>query len=284
LHEDGYDIWGEELSLGKGNAYPIRTYIQFESDIDEQNLDPISGLLESFSRVKPEEVVMLQIIARPADPNWAKIVKDEVDKIKGKIAKPLKMSSIEDDGGISIARTPGETELLKQMEIRGFKAGFETVIRTIYLAPKSIFRNDTAKRPTRAAFNQYASSFNYFAPNLRTGPGGTSPIGATYDDRFESGIIFEKKHKLLVNYLNRALPAETLWGNLIRYNFNSSDLDIKMSILTSEELATIFHPPTKAVLTQPMIHRVESRKIGPPAGLPIYQEGGGGLPGIMRDR
>ena len=52
-------------------------------------------------------------------------------------------------------------------------------------------------------------------------------------------------------------------------------------VLNVEELATIFHPPTFIVLTGPLIKRVEARKIGPPAGLPIYGEGEGEkLPGI----
>ena len=49
-------------------------------------------------------------------------------------------------------------------------------------------------------------------------------------------------------------------------------------VLNTEELATIYHPPTYIVLTGPLIKRVEARKTGPPAGLPIYGEGSEDLP------
>ena len=39
-----------------------------------------------------------------------------------------------------------------------------------------------------------------------------------------------------------------------------------------EGIATLFHPPTAVVLTAPHVKRVESRKVGPPAGLPIFGE------------
>jgi hypothetical protein len=41
-----------------------------------------------------------------------------------------------------------------------------------------------------------------------------------------------------------------------------------------ECLASIFHPPTAGVLTAPHVHRVESKKAGPPAGLAIFGEEG----------
>jgi hypothetical protein len=42
--------------------------------------------------------------------------------------------------------------------------------------------------------------------------------------------------------------------------------------LNTESLATLFHPPTRMVLTAPHIERVESRKSGAPAGLAVYGE------------
>jgi len=53
-------------------------------------------------------------------------------------------------------------------------------------------------------------------------------------------------------------------------------------VLATDELATLFHPPTAAVLTGPLIKRTDARRVGPPATLPIYGETGEdeNLPGI----
>ena len=39
-----------------------------------------------------------------------------------------------------------------------------------------------------------------------------------------------------------------------------------------EEIATIYHLPNITVITAPYMKRVESRRMRPPAGLPIFSE------------
>ena len=77
--------------------------------------------------------------------------------------------------------------------------------------------------------------------------------------------------------------SETTVGALLEskwYHFGFGARESSKMVLNTEELATIFHPPTIAVQTGPLIKRVEARKVGPPAGLPIYGEEGEELPGI----
>ena len=56
---------------------------------------------------------------------------------------------------------------------------------------------------------------------------------------------------------------------VLNWNFAS-----RRSSLNTEEVATLFHPPPVVALTAPHIRRVESRKTGPPAGLPIFGDEG----------
>jgi hypothetical protein len=79
-----------------------------------------------------------------------------------------------------------------------------------------------------------------------------------------------RKARMLYNYRHRMMPPETFIGRLITstffdWNFKSQRMD-----MTTQCIATIFHPPTAGVLTGPHIQRVESRKVGPPAGLAIF--------------
>ena len=277
IYEGGYNLWGAELFLGLGNGLPIRTYLQFESIEEEQNLDPIGVLLEVLSKLNKEEIVLVQILARPAAPDWAEAVKREVVKFKAR-TKALSRGPEGEEYEI-FSQTPGEREIMKQMEMKAFKPAFETMVRYAYLAPQSIYNVNFAKRGVRGAFRQYSTTnLNYFDSNPRTW------TQAWIWDRphiFPKRILEGRKQRLWLNYRERAFPAETFMGKLTQFHIFTSSFTQKYSILNVEELATIFHPPTSVVLTQPLIKRVESRKLGPPAGLPIYKEGEG-LPGIMQ--
>ncbi len=91
LYQAGYNLWGAELILGKGDGLPIRTYAQFESIEEEQNLDPIGGILEVLSKINKEEVLLVQILARPADPRtWPAKVKKEAEEFREETKADIK--------------------------------------------------------------------------------------------------------------------------------------------------------------------------------------------------
>lgn len=55
----------------------------------------------------------------------------------------------------------------------------------------------------------------------------------------------------------------------------------KYFVMNIERLATIYHFPSSTVLTAPFIQRVESRRTGPPAGLPIFSVDGKNTTGFQ---
>ncbi|MEK7085203.1 MAG: hypothetical protein AAB904_01600, partial [Patescibacteria group bacterium] len=257
------------------------TYPEFYSKEEEENLDPIGGILEVLSKIDKEEVVMVQIVARPTDGRvMVALVDAEVAKLKEIISKKAsKIRGEEEDGGEPISRTPGETDLLKRVEAKANKPAFDVMIRFVYLAPKSIYNVNFAKRGIRAAFYQFsAPNLNLFVTNPRT---WTQAWIWDPPYLFPKKIVEGRKQRMLANYKGRLLPMETGAGRLGEFHIWSSSFTQRFSIMNTEELATIFHVPTAAVLTQPLMERVESRKIGPPAGLPIFQEEKG-TPGIMK--
>src|SRR3989338_7451148 len=69
------------------------------------------------------------------------------------------------------------------------------------------------------------------------------------------------------------LPQGTYMGKLAQFHFFTSSFTQKMSLLNTEELATLWHLPTEAVITQPIMERIEAKKMGPPPNLPIFREG-----------
>ncbi|MBI4094994.1 MAG: hypothetical protein HY435_02255 [Candidatus Liptonbacteria bacterium] len=295
LYAQGYDMWGSEMKLVKPSAYPIRTYEDFEHVDEEKQFDPISAFLEVLAKIKKEEIVGIQILASPADRNWNIKWQPVVEKLrntsslsddkKGKSAKlkfdfpsgPLPAISVETEeqrksetGSLAkvFGRTPGETDVLKAVEENLSKPAFETVIRFIYFSPKSLFYDSYARRGLTGAFNQYgALDLNSFTQNYSM---------STRTRFWTKPYIFPgmrnefRKQRLLYLYNKREFPTYNFIGKVLTssiWNWNKHSKTFEMNIKC---LATLFHPPTRQVLTAPHIPRVESRKTGPPAGLAIF--------------
>jgi len=276
MYDQGYELWGSEMLLAKDAMYPIRSYKDFEVNEEERQLDPMSLFLEVLSKLKSEEFVGIQFLIQPADRDWEHHYEHQLEKLKEpKVKKEEGHGSVDDplkSFGRFISRSPGETDVLEAVERNLSKPAFKTIIRFIYLSPKTIFYDSFARRGITGAFNQYAASdLNSFRQNYTVG---------TRTEIWRFPYIFPKlrnqyrRQRLLYSYKNRYLPAKTWMGRfitsyLLNWNFSS-----KQVTLNVESLATLYHPPTFAVMTAPHVKRVESRKAGPPAGLPIYGEEG----------
>lgn len=283
VHTTGYELWGSELVLVKPDAYPIRTYEDFSSTVEEEQLDPVSALLEIFGKMRRGEKVVLQVLIRPADNRWVEKTEALLNEMKTKTAKTYKRQiaipageSGADEMAASIARTPGEIETMKAMSRNISKPGFETVIRFLYIAPKEIYGINLPKRGIFASFNQYAvPNMNYFRHNhkMRTEAWWVEPPYI-----FPKRRMIAKKRRILKNYRERRMPEETFASKIFTSELFDWNLKSQTITLNTEELATIWHLPSHLVLTAPFVRRVESRKMGPPAGLPIYHQEGEELP------
>lgn len=289
----GYEFFGNELILEKDDTYPIRTYIEFsESPQEESQLDPIGALLETIKKAKPSEVIGIQILVRALTTlDWRNKGLRVIEKTKERVGKRQILTPLGEF--VMIDRTPGETELLKVLDHKISKPAFETVLRYIYMSPREIYSDGFARRGVLSAFNQYASeSRNRFRHNTKVWT-RTQIWFPPY--LFPNKRGFARKVKMLRNFQEARLEEDTFIGTILdavfffwrislkdlwKYHFKIGIRTASDMVLNTEELATIFHLPTHIVLTGPLIKRMESRKVGPPAGLPIYGEEGEELPGI----
>ena len=282
LQKQGYDLFGSELSLVKHDAYPIRTFMDFEDNEEDRQLDPISSLLELLAKIKSQEYLWVQILVRPVGDGWKKEGEEVIRELKEKAKTEF---TSEKTGRVTFTeRSPGEMETMKAIERCLAKPGFDTVIRYVYVSPKDMIVDTYARRGTAAAFNQYGSeSLNKFQNNVKS---WTRADIWHFPHFFPGKRKIARKENVYRSYRKRKMHEE---------HFTQQILDIKAfhwgiaaqksrMILNTEELATIFHPPTFAVLTGPIIKRVEARRVGPPAGLPIYGQEGESeeLPGMKK--
>lgn len=272
IPDNKYDLWGAELMLNKEDAYPIRTYPEFEeksspSPDEVKRIDPLASLSELFGTLHPGEQIWIQIVASPVGDGWIKRGQAVLDKLMGKPATPQKGDFLSDamfaiDKAISSMATgpavpekekkeerrpdlsPGKQELLKAIEKSWDKLGYETVIRFAYIGLKEAF-HQAHVAGIMGAFRQFSSqNLNGFRMNKYT---LTHVKGL-----FKRSRLFRRKV-----YIYQAFKERKLFNTgVIRYTLNT------------EELATIYHYPDVGVKA-PLLPRVEAKKGEPPAGLPI---------------
>jgi len=263
LPNDEYDLWGGEEILARENAYPIRTYPEFEEKGTgpeiAKRIDPVASLAETISSLEYKEYINIQLLIRPTGEGWIKKGQVVVDKLMGKKVKAQEdwltktvfgVDSLLSGGGASIAKeeskdkeqlSPGKQEMLKAIEHSFTRLGFEGGIRLVYIFPKNMF-HITHLAAMNGAFKQFASpSMNSFKLNKFTTP----PI---------RGFLHKQKA-----YRRKVQIYRKLRDRLFVK---------KPIILTTEELATIYHFPDVSVKS-PLLPRVESKKGEPPSGLPV---------------
>jgi len=283
----GYKIFGNELILARPRVYPILTYLEFEAVAEEKELDPVAALLETLSRIKPQEHIWVQILVRPLYDQHHPTIKEfmaegeaEVNKIKEETGK-RRLFSPQFGEFIMIDRSPGELEHMKAVERKITKPAFSVIIRYMYMSPAETFISSFGRRSILLVMNQYASEWiNKFKHN--TSAWTLSKIWY-YPYIFPARRGYWRKMRLYERYRERRMYQESAMMTFLQmklFNWGFRPRRFSTMVLNVEELATIFHPPTYIVLTGPLIKREESKKLGPPAELPIYGEIDEGLPGI----
>lgn len=258
---DRYSLWGCDFELTKEDVLPIKTYVDYELDQDpkeEHKIDPLAHVLEFLSSIGPGEQVWIQILIRTdkdkrrkegslfaLEDRWESELKEKIEEIRKKISTTyIDQQGREQEGFPS--PTPGQTDQVKAIERNAAKQQFNTGIRGIYIAEADRFSGSRIPGLT-GAFKQYGSEYlNGFKPTR---------YFAAMDFPWQE-FEFQKRwasRKILDAYRRRSWfhpPYETPYY-----------------VLTTEELATIYHFPSRSIAA-PGLARIPSTKAEPPADLP----------------
>ncbi len=261
-----YDVFGVEFVLTKEDAYPIKTYAQFEElnpgrELEDvKRVDPLASISETFSRLNPGEYLGMQVLAKPTGDKWVKDGQAVIDKLLGKEPKKaegllvgfIKYIDSLLPGGAGgkeekkeekkKEQTPGQYEVLKSVEASMSKLGYESGIRFLYAAPKEVFQ-----RSHVASINGAMKQFSTY--NLNGFKWNTKTATLIAKQPFKKRKIRRKKMMILRNYKLRQFV-------------------VKPIILTTEELATVYHFPDIGVRS-PLLPRIEAKKGEPPSELPV---------------
>lgn len=268
-----WDLWGTPLINTKPDSYPIKTYLKFESEIqplEEKRVDPLAGLLEGMSTLKPGEQLWVQIVVKPVrveDKNWIQQGLDIRDKLAKRPGKPKQMPMAQEAAEILVfgptqpkeekelippemKLTPGEREIVAGIEEKISKFGFDCNIRYIYIAKKESFFGPRARIPYGFFKEVSTENMGGFKPDKRKMTKMKSPFFWFLDKR----RLYLRKRRILRYYIKRWSPRFPVHGG--EY------------ILNTEELATLFHLPGRIAAPAPL-PRVAAKKGEAPPELPI---------------
>ena len=282
--DDSFDMWGSELVLTKPFVYPIKTYISFEDKLSGTFKDPLATLFEYLSTLRQGEQAWIQIALVATDNVWHKDGLNEVKKLMGqKVAthqSPLDWLTKGLFGGIvNLAHeftkelfgfagsagegagapkpaqsypslmqflSPGEKNVIEQVQMKLAKPGFFVKIRLMYLAPRQIYMKQRAMAGLLGAFKQFSIlDLNTFTMD------DASKVSANYF--FIPQRIAYRQNKIMRAYRNRSAV-----GGHVPY------------ILNAEELATLWHFPMLDIAA-PLLSKTQSRRGEPPKTLPLHE-------------
>jgi hypothetical protein len=279
-YNDGaYSLWGAEFAKTAKvgghpvDAMPIKTYIDYaldkSPDKPEMQTDPISNLVEFLGQIGQGEYVWMQIIMRArkkdewygfytsGDP-WKKPAQDKINELTNQAIKRAQgfIGGEGDDAKKekekvgsrgAMLLTGGEKLQVEAIERNLTKNVFECGIRVMYLARNEDFKGINIGQVVKFFDAYRQENYNNIMPTR-----GNSDFDYPWQDW--NGIRENRvRRNLFFRYKHRA------------YFF--VPYDQVPTLLTTEELATIWHFPSSVVQT-PALDRVPSRRSEAPINLP----------------
>ncbi|HDQ88658.1 MAG TPA: ATP-binding protein, partial [candidate division WWE3 bacterium] len=244
------------LALSKEDFFPLKSFRDLE-------VDPLSGITSVLSHTKNNELVGVQIVAKPRPDNWqadgykyTKAVRDGVSTKRMKITDEVSSifaSLLSEIGSIivgiltdffkepeastqshkplnppAVRLSPTQDLELKSVENKLSKLGYQVQIRILAASADEVIAENNMRSVIASMKQFYTATTNGFVSKSYSGG----------------------KEKELDNYCARILDES------------------RSFTLNTEELAAVFHLPSAAISTPNMSAWVYSKKSEPPAELP----------------
>lgn len=267
-----WDLWGTDMQLVGPDPLPIKTYDFFEEDITGKMIDPMAGLIEALGKVGMDQKTWFQIVIVPLNESWSKEGHELVEELAGRKKKVKKVSIIGGviegvgeftkniipalfqqpvwakkgeekvgDDPLDLRLTPGERKALEALEANVGRNVFKTKMRFVYLGRREQF--------SKSVVSSFIGGIKQFADmNLNSfKPDNTS--------------------KTFANFFAREVRLRYRQRKIFR-RYKDRDTDGKTFILSTKELASVFHMPDM-VVQSPYLRRVDAKKSSAPANLPM---------------
>lgn len=282
-----WDLFGWDYFMNKESFYPIKTYLKYETErevTEEKIIDPIANILEGMAKMKPGENFWMQMRAKPIGEERLRDFIKEAQEFRNVLAqrksKPKPKSALsqmtqqvadvlvwgetriesekkEEFLPPEMKLTPGEREVVMEIERKISKPIFQVGIRCLYVGKRDIW--------FKTNFRLFFAFFNSFADNNLN---ALYPIGYTISKVKKSWFlplnwILPRRRYLKCRHLFRMYRSRVNWL------YPRFEGDKGLFFMNTEELASIFHFPSQAAAPAPLLSRIGSKKGEPPVDLPM---------------
>ncbi|MSU74519.1 hypothetical protein EXS57_01935 [Candidatus Kaiserbacteria bacterium] len=272
-------VWGCDFNATGPNPIPIKTYIEYQLDSvqkEPEQVDPLSNLIEFMSSAGKGENIWLQFVIRAhrgerygAGPSshvstrlnaegaaytWRDEGKEIIETMRKKTRSPYTDPATGEEMAGFPNPTKGESELMAAIDRNTTKLAYDVGIRAVYIA-----------KPTHFDVGIVNHIVGLFKPFTNTGWNGINSTAwmKRFDDYpWEIGVEKRKNHyreKLVEHYRRRQF-----FYNPFFHDGLSGD---ETMILSTEELATLFHIPSSSS-GAPGLDRMQSTTGEAPLNLP----------------
>ncbi len=260
-----YGIWGCDFKHTDKDPLPIKTYIEYGLDKvqkEPEQVDPLANLIEFMGSMRKGEQLWLQFIIRAHKGEkynkktkegktytWKDEARELVEEIRKKTRDPyIDIVTGEERSGFPNP-TKGQMERMAAIERNVSKLAFDVGARGVYVVAPGAKFDIVNIAGLIGIFKQFHSE----------GWNGFSITGwlSVFDDY---------PWEFLVKKLKKQVSADLIDAYRRRQFFYEPAIGKEM-VMSTEELATVFHIPSRAVET-PSMARIQSATGEAPANLP----------------
>jgi hypothetical protein len=237
-----WNLWGTDFILTKPDVYPIRTYKFFEESVTGKMVDPLASIIELMSQIGPGQHLWLQYVSVPAIPRWGETIGQQ--QIDDWLKERTEVKEGVPDGPLEFKLTPGERDVLKAMQANNGKLMFIVKMRMVYFGRREVFAKATGVSGMIGTIKQFNDqNLNNFKPEGDT---------KTKTDYYKAEKRLKKKQREIFH----------------KYKHRDKEPYGNRFMLSTEEMATVFHLPDMSVIA-PNLQRVAAKRGSAPMNLPV---------------
>ena len=261
-----YTMTAFEFTKTKPQPYPIQTYPEYGLDKvqkPEETVDPLAQLLEIMGSLGPKEQLWLQFVVRihrgerygvSSGKTWKDEAKEVIKALREEDAEINEY--IDADGKKRTSTTypnptRAKTASIEAIERNTGKQAYDVGIRGIYMAPEDA-----------AVGTMGGALVNIFKPFNSEKHNSLMPAEGRWSNHFND-YPWEDRHGHHTAHANHAVLEFYRRRAFFHPPYVGAD-----NVMSTEELATLFHIPSSSVTT-PSLPRIQSTTSEAPGNLPI---------------
>ncbi len=279
-----WNVWGCEFNKKKEDFLPIKTYKGFGDDMktgikEEYKIDPITPTIEYLGSLPKGQQMWIQIIIRQniktyhshhtgKHVDFYDAANEFIESILQPYTRTQKNDNVPGTFGKQVGIPKHLEPVIKSITDQLGLIHFDTGIRVMVLSDKRLCTEDQfniLRRDARLIFRQYSQPFSNEFNRINA-----TQFDAPWSD--PTGLALTKIKKRMLDFYRLRIFFHPPLQYSVKYPapfsmfFPSNKPEV--IVLSTEELATIFHFPGMVSET-PSFKRIESKIAKPPSNLPI---------------